>query len=284
MVAAAGVRATQASTLAAVTRITSSLRGSQAYVLTAINFPSKDTRVSQVRILGAVKSATALRTTQAFVLAAVLGRVANPRVRAWTFTLDGHDFYVLRLGDTETLVYDLYSQQWVNWDSLGLPFWRLQTGINWIGGQALGHTYGSSIVAGDDSQGVLWFLDPNQPFDQHTDPTNPTQQVEFERVVMGQVVGRGRGVQPCYVVFVTGDNYGITGVDFTPFVKLEYSDDAGKNYINAGSLGPVDLDSIDPPYGWYSLGQIDNPGRLFKITDNGVFSRIDDMQMNDDAG
>jgi hypothetical protein len=32
---------------------------------------------------------------------------------------------------------------------------------------------------------------------------------------------------------------------------------------------------------WYSLGQIQAPGRLFRITDDGAVARIDGMEMND---
>jgi hypothetical protein len=157
-----------------------------------------------------------------------------------------------------------------------LPVWRPNTGISWIGGQALAHQYGSNILVGDDTWGLLWFLDPKQPYDAHADYLNPTQQLDFERVVMGQLPNRGRGAMPCYVIFLAGDNYGITADDFTPGVTLEYSDDGGVTYDDAGTLG------ISQSYEWYSLGQIDAPGRLFKITDNGVFTRIDDMKMNDD--
>jgi hypothetical protein len=190
--------------------------------------------------------------------------------------VDVHDFYVLRLGDSETLLYDLSTEQWVDWDSFGLAFWRANTGVTWVGAQALAHQYGSSVVVGDDTWGLLWFLAPEQPYDEHPDSTNPAQQIEFDRVVMGQFPERGRGVTPCYAIFLTGDNYGITADDFTPGVTLEYSDDAGTTYEDAGTLG------VSQSYEWLSLGQIDNPGRLFKITDNGIFARIDDMKMNDD--
>lgn len=277
MVAAVGVNATQGQALVAVTLATAGLRATQAYTLTAINFPTPFDKVTQALIQGTVKSVVNLRTAQAFVLAAVRGRVANPRLRAWTFTLDGHDFYVLRLGDAETLVYDLSTKQWVNWDSLGTPFWRANTGFSWVGGQALAHQYGSNIIVGDDTWGLLWLLDPEQPFDEHSDDTNPVQQLEFSRIVTGQFAQRGREVQPCNTIFLAGDNYGIAAVDFTASVALEYSDDAGQTYVSAGALG---VDQLS--YSWRSLGQISAPGRMFKITDNGVFTRIDDMKMNDD--
>jgi hypothetical protein len=252
------------------------LRGSSR-----INVPSQHLNAEQAAVSVSIRGAANISVAQAELFAAVRGRAANPRVRAWTFTLDGHDFYVLRLGDRETLVYDMSTEQWVNWDSGTSPFWRPNTGFSWIGGQALAHQYGSNIVAGDDTWGLLWLLDPDQPFDDHPDYINPTQELSFNRVVMGQFPDRGRGATPCYVIFLTGDNYGITADDFVPGVTLEYSDDGGKTYDDAGTIA-LTVGNENQSYEWYSLGQIDAPGRLFKITDNGVFTRIDDMKMNDD--
>lgn len=250
--------------------------------MVTIGYPAQSLDASHASINVTFRQdAITLRATRGAIMAAVRGRVANPRVRAWTFTLDGHDFYVLRLGDFETLIYDVSSEQWVDWDSFELPFWRPNTGMTWIGGQALAHEYGSNIVVGDDTWGLLWFLDPEQPFDEHPDYLNGAQEIPFERVVTAQVPMRGREVLPCYAVFLTGDNYGISANDFVPFVKLEYSDDAGKTYDDAGTLN-VTLDTVEPCYEWLSLGQIGAPGRLFKITDNGVFARIDSMNMNDE--
>lgn len=254
----------------------------QGRLVSLINYPAKQVRATSLRISSLFRQITQqLRVTQLRVISLVRGRVANPRVRTWTFTLDGHDFYVLRLGDQETLVYDVSTEQWVNWDSAGLPFWRPNVGMSWIGGTPLAHDHGSNIVVGDDTFGLLWFLDPDQPFDENPDYLAPQQEIPFERVVTAQVPMRGREVLPCYAVFLTGDNYGLSANDFVPTVKLEYSDDAGKTYDDAGTLN-VTLDTAEPCYEWLSLGQIGAPGRLFKITDNGVFARIDSMNMNDE--
>jgi hypothetical protein len=281
MVAAVSIDAPQGRILvgaraAAHTVVVPQMRG-----LTAINYPSQGLNATQGRVVTTFRQTAVIDAAQARILVAVRGRIANPTIRAWTFTLDGHDFYVLRLGDNETLVYDASTEQWVEWTSKGLPAWRVNTGISWIGGQALADQYGSSVVVGDDVWGVLGFLDPECPYDEHPDYLNPVQQLEFERIVMGQVAERGRGVTPCYAVFLTGDNYGISVDDFVPSVTLEYSDDAGKTFDNAGTIN-VTVDTTDQTYEWLSLGQIDNPGRLFRITDNGVFTRIDDAKMNDD--
>jgi hypothetical protein len=212
----------------------------------------------------------------------VKGRSAHPELRAWTFTLDGHDFYVLRLGDDATFVYDVYSEQWVEWDGHGLDFWRPSCGMAWLGGRALAHTYGSDIVVGDDTWGLLWFLDPDQAYDDEPDPSLLVQQVEFERVVSAQVVASGREAIPCYALFLSGDNYGLTANDFTPGITLEMSDDQGRNFDTFDTLTVEPDLTVLNPYQWLSLGDITQPGRIFRFTDTGIFTRIDSLKMNDE--
>ena len=275
------LRITQVGVLAAVEG--NDLRTTQLAVLTAINFPTEQLRATQVGIMAAVTSDMKIRVTQVRVLAAVRGRIANSRLRAWTFSLDGHDFYVLRLGDTVTLVYDVYSEQWMDWDSFGEDFWNVNVGMNWVGAAALADTYGSNIVVGDDSRGVLWFLDPEQPYDVHPDTLSPVQEQYFERIAMGQVPVRGREVLPCYVCWITADmgDPAYIGAGVT----LSISDDAGETFDDMGTV-TVTLGEYQPELSWYSLGQIGAPGRLFKIVDDGAIARIDGLEMNDpdDAG
>lgn len=228
-----------------------------------------------------IQIARSIDVQQAGALAVSRGRVANPRLRSWTFTLDGHDFYVLRLGDEATLIYDTASEQWVDWASGDVPFWRLNCGMNWIGAQALGHTMGSAVIAGDDVHGVLWFLDPDQAWDQHPFAENPNQELPFERIVTGQVLAVGRASVPCYGIFLAGDNYGSDATEYVASVRLDYSDDQGRNFDSAESL-LSDITTTNP-YSWYSLGQIEAPGRIFRVVDNGVLTRIDSMSMNDDG-
>lgn len=88
------------------------------------------------------------------------------RLRVWGFSLDGHDFYVLRVGQHLTLIYDLTTRQWAEWRSPALTRWRPHVGQNWIGASVstmgLGYT---DVVAGDDETGVLYLLDPTSGVD-----------------------------------------------------------------------------------------------------------------------
>jgi hypothetical protein len=218
------------------------------------------------------------------VMAVVRGRIENPRLRVWTFTLDGHDMFVLRLGDLSTLVYDVSTQKWVDWDSFQSGAWRANTGITWTGGQSFGYQYGSSVVAGDDTFGLLWFLDPKQPWDENPDATRSPNEIPFTRIVTGQVLARGRQYTPCYAIFAAGDNYGLTTSAFTPGITLATSDDQGRTWQDHETLSVNPDYGQNNPYQWLSLGQFNSPGRLFRITDNGVYARIDSLEMNDDAG
>lgn len=271
------IRATQAGILVAETA-DNDLRVTQAHTLTAINFPTEQLRTTQAGVVVAAKYNNDIRVSQVRTLVAIRGRVDNSKLRAWTFSLDGHDFYVLRLGDDTTLVYDLYSEQWVDWASFGKDFWRPSVGINWTGAAGLADTYGSDVLIGDDTYGLLWFLDPEQPYDQDPDSAEPVQEQYFERITMGQVPMKGREVLPCYAVWLTTDmgDPAYTGAGVT----LEISDDAGATFDDMGTV-TVTAGVNSPELSWYSLGQIAAPGRLFKITDDGAIARIDGLEMND---
>lgn len=251
---------------------------SQFPVRVAFNYPSAGARISSntIRVLG--ESGPRARVSQLVVRSIVRGHVENPRIRAWTFTLDGHDFYVLRLADRLTLVYDVYSEQWVDWQDFTHTYWRPNIGTTWGGAAALAHAYGSSVIAGDDSWGLLWFLDPDQPYDEHPDETNTEQTVYFERITMGQVPMRGRENLPCFAAWLTTD-MGEPAYDGAG-VRLEISDDGGRIFDDMG-LVEITAGADYPELAWYSLGQIEAPGRLFRLTDDGAIARIDGLEMND---
>jgi hypothetical protein len=278
-----GIRATEADALAVVSSIAQGMRVTEAGVLVAYNIPSQEERVTALDNLVVVKSINALRVTEAAILVAVRGRIANPKLRAWTFSLDGHDFYVLRLGLKMTLVYDVTSEQWVDWDAFEQIYWPTFVGINWVGGTGIldvdGSSFHSNVLVGDDTLGLLYFLDPEQPWDQSFDgPLDPDQEKFFPRVLQGQVPMLGRENMPCYAVWLNTDMGDPAYVGAG--VKLEISDDAGKTYDDMGTI-EVTTGVNSPELSWYSLGQIEAPGRLFRITDDGAIARIDGMEMND---
>lgn len=270
------VRSTQGGVFTA-SSFTPKLRTTQALTLTAINFPTESIRTTQDGIMAGALYTPKVRTSQARVLAAVKGRVANPKLRAWTYTLDGHDMYVLRLGESETLVYDTYSEKWSTYTSGSRATWQANTGINWLGAVDYAYQYGSNVLIGDDTYGLLWFLDPTQAYDNHprSDVLDPQP---FTRIVMGQIPLSGRDKTLCHQVFLSCDlgEPSIAGANVT----LYTSDDLGNTFDNQGTVTITPGNFSQEVY-WSSLGQIRAPGRLFKIVDDGAITSIYGLDMRD---
>ncbi len=264
------VQATQAFVLAAVTT-GADVRVSKAYVLAATQFPSEEVRASQAFVNAAVFYGNRVQVVQAYVLAAIRGRVYDPRIRAWTFTLDGHDYYVLRLGTASTLVYDTNSEQWYIWGSRDSDLWSAYNGINWVGAG-----YSSNVIVGDDINGSIYQLDPDYDFDDDrlVGNENPRQ---FLRQITGQIIKRGYDAAPCFEVQLLGSIGDMANTDLTA-VTLATSDDSGHTYDDQGT---VTLDNADytARASWLSLGSIVAPGRLFRISDYGALKRIDSLEM-----
>lgn len=224
----------------------------------------------------AVAAGGVTQITQGGVYALV--RVIPPdikRIRAWGFSLDGHDFYVLRLGEDATLVYDLSTDQWSEWKDHNHNYWRAHVGMNWIGMAGTTHerSFGSQIVAGDDTEARMWVLDPDQGFDDEPDESDPTP---FERIVTGGLPQRMREITPVggvYLNISTGSPV-LSGADVT----LRTSDDGGNTWINHGTIS-VTIGTWDQEVAWRSLGYIRHPGRIFEFSDNGVAVRISGADM-----
>lgn len=275
--ATTGVNVTQAVVVATSAGASSEVRASQVNVVAAYNIPAEELRSTQASVMIPYSANKEIRTTQASVLAVVKGTVDNPKLRAWAYTLDGHDYYVLKLGTGgKSLVFDLSTGQWSWWASNGNMGWRASLGMNWRSAGSIPLDYGSNVIVGDDSYGVLWTLDPEQPND---DALLDETQVSFNRVAMGQVPMRGRGRIPVFSAYLTAStgDPAITG----EAVTLEYSDDQGRTFVTASAPVAVESGNYNQEYVWRSLGLIQAPGRLFRITDDGAFARIDSMDVND---
>lgn len=260
--------------------LTPFLRTSQALVRALIQFPTEQNRVSQALVRSVDKPVPpALRVTQALVRTVVKGRTEDPHVRVWTFTLDGHDFYVLRLGIVETLVYDTYSQEWYVYGSGNDDLWRAYTGINWIGGKQNGRQFGSDVVVGDDGNGTLYFLDPDGDYDDDALEGAAIPRSYKREITAQYAITGGYDSKACWGIQLFGDiGKGADG----EAVLLEYSDNRGISYVSAGAL-PIGAEDYDLRLNWQSLGVMAAPGRLFRISDTGALHRIDGVEMEDDG-
>ncbi len=245
----------------------------QARTLAVANIPAESFDATQARTMAVgQRPAPELQLTQSRVIAVVKGRVQDPRVRAWTFTLDGHDFYVLRLGDTETLVYDVYSEQWYVWGSDTGNLWRAYNGTNWVGADAQAAQFGSNVIVGDDGNGALYFLNPDEDTDDDALEGSEIQR-SFKRVIQGQVTHRGYNSRRMYDVVLEGSIGDASNEDLVT-VNLSFSDDRGNTYNDAGDITLTQGDYSTRAH-WRSLGSVTSPGRLLKVTDYGALRRID---------
>lgn len=272
------IRATQAVSRVAARAVSPSVKAMQTVARAIINFPSENVQVTQMAGRTTAKADDQIiQVTQAVSRAVIIGRIDDPRVIAWPAFLDGHQFYVLQLGAQATVVCDLETLQWSRWNSPDLTVFRARHGTNWtgIGGQLLGlNSATSNIVAGDDTYGILWMLDPDIGYDEHPDDES---EMAFERKVIGGVAMRMRQTVPCneaYLMAVKGRE------DLTlsaPVLSLRTSDDAGNTWLEQGDIAVV-ADDWSQEFAWRSLGLVQAPGRLFEFTDN-CLVRIDGLEI-----
>ncbi len=192
------------------------------------------------------------------------GTTGTPTVAAWGFRLDNHRYYVI---PSVGLIYDLETGQWSEWLNESLTRLRANVGQNWAGMTGSLTVYGTDIVAGDDTTGVVWIFDPNIARDDLTTTGNEA----FTRVVTSMVAANGRESIPCNAVQLTcalGDP-SQTGASIT----LETSDDLGQTWLNHGSQVVVAGD-FTQVVEWRGLGLIREPGRVFRFTDDGATVRF----------
>lgn len=250
------------------------LKLTQGAVLVIYTKHSVEARTTQGFVNSLLGGTFDLRTTQARVLVLWRGRRENRKLRAWPFSLDGHDFYVLRLGEDHTMVLDLSTGQWSRWATPDMEVWRAHLGLNWqgIGETTLDNSYSWNVVGGDDDQGVLWLADPTYSRDTDLDGVD----ISFDRQALGMVPMRLREGKQCGGIYVIGSvgNPALTGDQIT----LKTSDDNGHTWIDHGGL-TVTASQWDQEVSWLGLGLITAPGRMFLLEDNGAFARISSMDM-----
>lgn len=274
------IRSVQSRALAAADDGGAPIEAQEARALAVVSFPTEFIEGQQAAVQTALDPARPIQAQQARILAVCRGRVASPYVTAWTFTLDGHDFYVLALQE-ETYVYDFYSDAWSCWASGEFRYWLAEIGVDWnadLGGILLpiGGTGISNVLVGDQLGG-LFFLAPERALDDVTGREPAT----FQRVLYGQLPSRGRESVPCYGVEVYSSAGFVQGDATVLTVELETSDDQSVTFDSHGTLD-APSGAYDLRLEWLSLGSIVAPGRLFRLTDYGALTRIDAFEMVDE--
>jgi len=202
------------------------------------------------------------QVSEAFVLVSyVTGPATQSKSRAWGFTFDMHQFYVLHLGNTGTWVYDTMTDQWSQWGTEGIITWNMEYGVEWNGG----------VYAGDQSNGTIWKLDPDSYLDD-----------DFRlitRRVTGFIPMNGRKTMRTGSLILATTPQTTLEASPAPSVSLSISDDKGVTWNNRGSLTVVQNRTQD--LSWRGLGLIRAPGRVFKIEDVGGLLTIDGADLED---
>lgn len=220
---------------------------------------AKLTRTSQAAALVpySIEEATVPRTSQ--LAALIVYNVTTPtesRTRAWTFTLDGHTFYVLDLGDEGTFCFDVITMQWCRFITDGYTGWNMRNGTQW---------QQDRIVAGDTLNGIVWELDPDAVLDDGWR--------DIDHTVTAIISLRTRIAVGCDALRVQASTGQLDDVNGTT-MTLTFSDDQGKTWSRDYVID-LSEDAFSSEIAWRSLGSFAAPGRVFQITDVGGTIRID---------
>lgn len=174
--------------------------------------------------------------------------------RTWSYTQDGHTFYVMDLGTQGTFLYDETTNEWCEYQTAGGQ-WNMTNGVMWS----------QRVVAGDITGPDLWELDPAA-----TKDAGGTY--ELTHTVTGGLMSRSRTFISLSA-FRVAASFGIvddTGVTF----NLRYSDDQGATWQTTDPITLV-AGAFSDEIAWRSLGSFMAPGRIFELSDAGGLIRID---------
>lgn len=183
------------------------------------------------------------------------GDPSQSRKRAWTFTLDGHTFYVLDLGQEGTWLYDADTGQWCQWVTANFVQWDVANGCMWD----------KRVVGGDLQSTQVWEARNSQLTDNGTD---------IQHIVSGKLETRSRVFHSVAALRLSG-SLGEIGDPASATVNVRYSDDDGFSY---SQLFPVTIiQGSANEIAWRSMGSFCAPGRVFEISDTGGLVRIDGL-------
>ena len=229
--------------------------------------PSSSARAAQMPalVVYAKESFTVSRASQLTALAVYgTGTGVPERSRAWSFTFDGHTFYVLDLGTEGTFLYDMVTGQWSQFQTAGFSTWNMHAGTTWGEGR---------VAGGDALGGFVWELNPDMTVDEGFR--------SLTHIVTGGLATRSRvrlAVESLRLTASVGQNTDSLGAT----VSLRWSDDLGKTWSAYQTIS-LTSSNFNGEIAWRSLGSFAAPGRVFEISDTGGMVRIDgtDAGIND---
>jgi hypothetical protein len=225
-------------------------------------------------------AALAAETTQVAAATAVTGDLTTPSTaqvdmlaayatgvperntqRAWFYDLDGHTNYVLDLGTSRTLVFDLLTEQWSQYGTEGYDIWNAQLGIEWI----------DRTVCADVQSSAIFELDPREPLDEGF------RALRRKATAIVPTPSRNyTAMDAIHLIASVGDAQS----DFagTAEMTLRISDDQGRSFEDVGTVTLSTTDD-DQEITFLSLGSFNMPGRIVELEDLGGPVRIDSAQV-----
>lgn len=190
---------------------------------------------------------------------------AATALSAFTLALDGHEFYVLRIGGQGTFLYDVSTGLWSEWSSYGREQWRVQ---------AAAAAPNGPLLLGDDETADLWVLDGEVGHDE------------------GQpIVRQVTGLIPLMGQTASIDSLSLTAsvgwspdYDIEPVIGLRFSRD-GFTFKDRGPRSLGKKGQYGKRVRWEpACGEIRPPGMVVELTDSDpVQTRISNCRMNEVA-
>jgi hypothetical protein len=182
---------------------------------------------------------------------------------AWTFTMDGHTFYVYDIGDEGTFLYDLTTKSWCKFQTQGNQGWNFRNGAMWWTDGA------PRFVGGDSIYGYVWELDPLAIFDDGFR--------DIPHAATAGITLRTRVYHSMSELRIAASAGQLDDTDGAAFIQMAYSDDGGQTYstpmvviLQVGSTPDGQQDIR-----FASLGSFMAPGRIFQLYDVGGTLRLD---------
>jgi hypothetical protein len=179
------------------------------------------------------------------------------RVRAWAFTLDGHHYYALTLGELGTYICDTQNgNAWYKWETAGYGKWNAVLGLQWDG----------RVLAASVIDNILWEVSPENTNDEgFKDITHVTT------AILNATMRNWVSLDEVFLSLSSGYTDSLNST-----ITFEYSDDRGVTW-ETPTDGIVTLTEADfkEQVQWQSLGSFTGPGRVIRITDVGGPLRID---------
>lgn len=172
-------------------------------------------------------------------------------VRADVVAHDGHILYILHIPGQGSFAYDVSTTQWAEFQSYNRTLFRARYPLS-IDGET---------TFGDDETNQIWLFDP-EAFSDDGEP--------LTRLISGWWPVRSGALRCNNIMLQCARGVGLsTGPGSLPVVEMVYSDDAGQEWLDAGSesLGEQGQYSVKPI--WRQLGMMESPGRVFewRVTD-----------------